>query len=270
MQYSTITSLHSPHIEGMKALIGSRGKKLRTAQKEFVIEGAQSVKEALTETFNNAPFIKNLYLTESGMARIESDLESADLSQIKVFLITDEMANELADAQSTQGIFALCGYKEWNLHRLFALKPQRIAYLWQCQDPGNAGTIIRAAAASGFDAVLFSPNSVDIFSPKVLRSTTGSLWHIPVLSDVELSEILAESQSRGVECVALDGVAQKDLELYRDEVSDKPVVTIFGNEARGLPEEIFSGERISIEMNSRVESYNLATAAAIVFYRLRK
>ena len=61
MQYSTITSLHSPHIEGMKALIGSRGKKLRTAQKEFVIEGAQSVKEALTDTFENAPFIKNLY-----------------------------------------------------------------------------------------------------------------------------------------------------------------------------------------------------------------
>jgi tRNA G18 (ribose-2'-O)-methylase SpoU len=70
--------------------------------------------------------------------------------------------------------------------------------------------------------------------------------------------------------VALDGVAEKDLEIFQEETKSIPVVAIFGNEARGLPVDEFSGERIKIEMNHQVESYNLATAAAIVFYRLRK
>jgi TrmH family RNA methyltransferase len=269
MQYSTITSLHSPHIEELKALLGSRGKKIRSAQKEFVIEGAQSLKEALTDTFDNAPFVKNVYLTEDGMARVQEEIDAIAHSEIKVFLITDQMAAAISDAQSTQGIFALCGFKEWTLHRLLAKKPQRIAFLWECQDPGNAGTIIRTAAATGFDAVIFSAGSVDVYSPKVVRSTTGSLWHIPTLSDVALEDLLKEAKSGGYEIFALDGSSTHPLEEYVKTHADKPQICIFGNEARGLPDEVFSGQRLSLSMNSVVESYNLSIAAAITMYQLK-
>jgi TrmH family RNA methyltransferase len=143
----------------------------------------------------------------------------------------------------------------------------KFVYLSEVQDPGNAGTIIRSADAFGFDAVLISPQSVDVYSPKVVRSTAGSLWHIPVFQGVNLSEVLKW------ECqfIALDATAEIPLSKVR---GDQSIVAIFGNEARGLntSQEIMESDKsiisVRIPMPGNAESLNLSAAASIVMYQL--
>jgi tRNA G18 (ribose-2'-O)-methylase SpoU len=91
------------------------------------------------------------------------------------------------------------------LSDLWASKPVKVAFFWQIQDPGNAGTVIRSADAAGFDAVVFSTESVDVFNPKTVRATVGSLWHIPVISDVDLNEFLEKAKEHNLEVYALAG-----------------------------------------------------------------
>jgi TrmH family RNA methyltransferase len=146
------------------------------------------------------------------------------------------------------------------------MNPKKIAYFWQIQDPGNAGTVIRTADACGFDAIIFSENSVDIFNPKTIRATVGSLWHIPVITDVEISDFIKQSQKNNFRSFALMG--QGDLILNRDLLAncgDKSL-WIFGNEARGLPKLPESVDSVRIPMKGHAESLNVASAAAIVMH----
>ena len=184
-----ITSLHSPHVERVKALLGSRGNKARRQEKLFVAEGLQSIREALS---SNLITTQAIYLTENGRQLLaEENLISEDFEFIDV---SDAVMAAMTDTVTPQGLLALCeipsAKKSEFLAQLNQQRPIRIAYFWQIQDPGNAGTVIRTADAFGCSAVMFSPGSVDVFSPKVVRSTVGSLWHIPIFEDVDASEIL--------------------------------------------------------------------------------
>jgi TrmH family RNA methyltransferase len=131
------------------------------------------------------------------------------------------------------------------------------------QDPGNAGTILRSADAFGMDAVITSPGSVDMFSPKVVRSTAGSLWHIPVFESISLEDLVG----RGVRGFTLGATGSKSLNDY---VSTGDTVAIFGNESRGLTtsENLGSIESVNIPMPGNAESLNLSAAASIVMYHL--
>ena len=131
------------------------------------------------------------------------------------------------------------------------------------QDPGNAGTILRSADAFGMDAVITSPGSVDMFSPKVVRSTAGSLWHIPVFESISLEDLVC----RGVRGFSLGASGSKSLKDY---VSTGDTVAIFGNESRGLTtsENLSSIESVNIPMPGNAESLNLSAAASIVMYHL--
>jgi TrmH family RNA methyltransferase len=146
------------------------------------------------------------------------------------------------------------------------MHPIRIAYFWQIQDPGNAGTVIRTADAFGCNAVMFSSGSVDVFSPKVVRSTVGSLWHIPIFEDVEPREILEIS---GAKIFVTDGAGELELAAAVKE-QGSVAIWVFGNEARGisdLPAELLSrAQSVAIPMSGGAESLNIASAASIVLY----
>ena len=152
------------------------------------------------------------------------------------------------------------------LEDLWQIKPSKIAYFWQIQDPGNAGTVIRTADACGFDAIIFSDNSVDIFNPKTVRATVGSLWHIPVIADVQLDQFIVEALDKDYEIHALDASGQIMVTSKYVEESKKSGVWIFGNEARGLPELPSSVKKVSIPMKGHAESLNVASAAAILMH----
>ena len=262
MTNNHISSLHSPHVERVKALLGPRGKKIRAVEKSFIADGIQSVREALHPRIELAPVVERLYLTDVGRERLIAGIDARLLDSVEISMVTDDVMNAMADTESPQGILALCTHKEMSAYKLGKLEPKKIAYFWEIQDPGNSGTVIRTADACGFDAVAFSRRSVDLYSPKTVRSTAGSLWHIPVFEEIELDEIIKLATDTGIETYAFAGDGEES--LPRITPSHKALL-IFGNEARGLPETP-GAVRTSIPMKGFTESLNVASAAAIAMY----
>ena len=265
MTHQVITSLHSPHVERVKALLGSRGKKLRREESLFVADGVQSIRSALNPRIASAPLIEKIYLTQSGEEKLRSEFSDTIVDSHEIIPVTDSVMAAMAETQAPQGILALCRFRDLSIDTVLATHPKKLAYFWQIQDPGNAGTAIRTADACGFDAVFFSEGSVDIFSPKVVRSTAGSLWHIPVVSDLPLARISELSQTGDYRVIAFDGGGERSLEEL---APDQPTIALFGNEARGLPMLPDSIEKIRIPMKGFAESLNVASAAAIALFHL--
>ena len=249
----------------MKALLGPRGKKLRTLEKTFVADGLQSLRSALVPYVPTAPLIDLLYLTESGLEKLRNEFSQEILDRHEIIMVSDQVMSAMADTQSPQGILALCKYLQTDLSRFAEKALLKVAYFWQIQDPGNAGTAIRTADACGFDLVIFSDQSVDIYSPKVVRSTAGSLWNIPVVDDVPLDLLEEFSYQHNLALVALDGTANQGI---ADIDKSAPTVLVFGNEGRGLPELAPAFQRVAIPMRGHAESFNVASAAAITMYFL--
>jgi TrmH family RNA methyltransferase len=253
-----IESLNSPHIARVKALIGSRGVKERKASGHFVAEGMQCVREALTS--DSGPRIETLYLTSNGRNRVE---QIADLATLNTVDVSDEVMKEMSETITPQGILAFCTIPQVSLNSIALNGTRRFIYLSEVQDPGNAGTILRSADAFAMDAVITSPGSVDMYSPKVVRSTAGSLWHIPVFESVPLDQVL----SLGVNAFSLGSEGSKNLNQY--ELSGD-ILAVFGNEARGLAtgQNVDSIAVVNIPMPGNAESLNLSAAASIVMYHL--
>lgn len=253
-----IESLNSPHVARVKALIGSRGVKERKAAGQFVAEGLQCAREALVST--SGPRIETLYLTGNGRSKVE---EVTDLSKFNVVDVSDDVMKEMSETITPQGILAVCTIPQTNLSSISLNDSRRFIYLSEVQDPGNAGTILRSADAFAMDAVITSPGSVDMYSPKVVRSTAGSLWHIPVFESVSIAEVLA----MGVKAFSLGAAGSKNLSEYK---MSGDTLAVFGNEARGLStgQNVDSIDVVSIPMPGDAESLNLSAAASIVMYHL--
>ena len=253
-----IESLNSPHVARVKALIGSRGVKERKAAGQFVAEGLQCVREALVA--KGGPTIETLYVTSNGRRKLE---ELADLASLNVVDVSDEVMKEMSETITPQGILAVCAIPNVSLDSLTLNGSRRFIYLSEVQDPGNAGTILRSADAFGMDAVITSPGSVDMYSPKVVRSTAGSLWHIPVFEAVAIDEVV----KRGINAFSLGADGSKKLSDYQ---ISGDTLAVFGNEARGLAtgQNVDSIDVVSIPMPGNAESLNLSAAASIVMYHL--
>jgi RNA methyltransferase, TrmH family len=253
-----IESLNSPHVARVKALIGSRGVKERKAAGQFVAEGLQCVREALVA--KSGPTIETLYVASNGRKKIE---ELADLSSFNVVDVSDEVMKEMSETITPQGILAVCSIPNVSLDSISLNGSRRFIYLSEVQDPGNAGTILRSADAFAMDAVITSPGSVDMYSPKVVRSTAGSLWHIPVFESVAIDELL----DRGINAFSLGADGAKKLSDYQ---MSGDTLAVFGNEARGLStgQNVDSIDVVCIPMPGNAESLNLSAAASIVMYHL--
>ena len=253
-----IESLNSPHVARVKALIGSRGVKERKAAGQFVAEGLQCAREALKS--NSGPRIETLYLTNNGRSKVE---EISDLSALNVVDVSDEVMKEMSETITPQGILAVCTIPQITFDSIALNGSRRFIYLSEVQDPGNAGTILRSADAFAMDAVITSPGSVDMYSPKVVRSTAGSLWHIPVFESLPLEELL----NLGLNAFSLGAEGSKSLSQYQ---MSGDTLAVFGNEARGLStaQSADSIDVVSIPMPGNAESLNLSAAASIVMYHL--
>jgi len=263
MTHAPITSLHSPHVERVKALLGSRGKKIRNLEHIFVADGMQSLRSALNPQVSFAPQIVRLYLTDTGLEKLLAEFSQAEIDQHEVIMVSDQVMAAMAETESPQGVLALCKYRPTEISHFEKSSLRRVAYFWEIQDPGNAGTAIRTADACGFDLVAFSPQSVDVYSPKVIRSTAGSMWNIPVATDISLDQLTELAQNHQMSIVALDAGGNREISKLN---LNQPLALVFGNEARGLPALPTDFELVSIPMQGRAESLNVASAAAIAMY----
>lgn len=254
-----IKSLHSSHVARVKALHASKGRK---AAKQFIAEGPAAVEAALTSKRFS---IVNLYVTEHGADLLPKSAESAQSILAKAIYLSERVMASISTVETAQGVLAICSSEEkLNEEEIYKKNALPLIYCFEVNDPGNLGTIIRTADALGAAGVLLSPGSADPFSPKVVRATAGSLWHLPLLREVDIVSAIEQSRAHGRNIYATHGQGAKTLPA----VSGRDALWIFGNEARGLTSEIttLADEVVSIPMRGRAESLNLATAVAITLF----
>lgn len=254
-----IESLHSPHIARVKALIGARGVKERRESATFVAEGLQCAREALSS--QSGPRIETLYVTAQGLAKIAN----FDIAEIKVCEVSVPVMQAMSDTPAPQGVLAICRTPRANISNLKTTGSSSFVYLFEIADPGNAGTILRTADAMGVCAVITSPGSVDMYSPKVVRSTAGSLWHVPVFEGVDFATI--NTQFPELKKILLSPHARESILDIR---VDGDCIAIFGNEARGVRAQELGGNitEVKIPMVGNAESLNLVAAASIAIFTL--
>ncbi|HMU35930.1 MAG TPA: RNA methyltransferase, partial [Marmoricola sp.] len=174
----------------------------------------------------------------------------------------------MAGAQSPQGIISICRLIDVPLEEAFA-QPGTVVICANVRDPGNAGTIIRVADASGAAAVVLAGTSVDLYNDKTLRATVGSVFSLPIVNGSDVEAAIATARESGRVVIAADGGGETGLYSQQARaVLAGPVAWVFGNEAWGLPIEIreLADHQVAIPIVGEAESLNLATAAAVCLY----
>jgi len=247
-------------IKGVAKLVK---KESRSETGLFLLEGPQGLKEAL----DRPKLIERLFATESFKEKHPELISRAEQARVSVTLVSEAVLKQLSDTTTPQGVVAVCQQFHVSLEDVLAEKPKLIAFLAQIRDPGNAGTVLRAADAAGADAVIFSKGSVDIYNPKVVRSTTGSMFHLPFVIDADIESSLSKLTASGLSVLAADVAGTKLPELEAGMLA-RPTVWLFGNEAWGLEPEVaaLADQLVQVPIYGAAESLNLATAASVCLY----
>lgn len=274
----------------MREVAKLAGRSGRLKRRQFFVEGPQGVREALQAhrdclDAGGSPVVEAVYATVDCLKRHPEllDLATHPGARLQVRIASDMVLSAMTDTVTPQGIVAVCNFVDVPLEEVLAARPKLIAMLCRVQDPGNAGTVLRAADAAGADAVIFSNSSVDIYNPKAVRSTAGSLFHLPVVRGVDLPDVVAAAKAAGIGILAADGYGLLNLDLLQDEsaarafeqqipdsqyVLEDPTLWLFGNEAHGLAgeEKALADHRVAVPVYGEAESLNLGTAATVCLY----
>jgi TrmH family RNA methyltransferase len=277
-------SLANPRADRVKQVRALSGRPARLRHGRFLVEGPQGVREAV----RFAPdAVRDVYLTPATAQRYDEIVTQARAAGLYVHLGTREVLEAMSP--DAQGVLAVVDLRPRTLTEALAAlddpdggrrRPLLVAVLATVRDPGNAGTVIRAADAAGADLVVLAGDSVDVHNPKVVRSTAGSLFHVPVVAGEPLPEVVDALRSRGLTVLAADGVGEHDLDDLLDVaghagartagVPDLAASTawVFGNEAWGLPPEDrdLADAVVRVPIRGKAESLNLATAATVCLY----
>ncbi|MDP9937160.1 TrmH family RNA methyltransferase [Paenarthrobacter nicotinovorans] len=276
----------NPRADRVRDVAKLAGRPARLKRGRFLAEGPQAVREALTlhrerTAAGGAAVVHEVYASEACLDRLP---ELADLAQGTLLrLASDDVLSAMADTVNPQGIVAVCSFVDVSLESVLDAGPRLLAVMCQVRDPGNAGTVLRAADAAGADAVVLTGSSVDIYNPKAVRSTAGSLFHLPVVLGVDVKELAAKCRERGIGILAADGYGTLNLDKLQDENAarrlgndsvasdyalEAPTAWLFGNEAQGLSDDelALADHRVAVPVYGAAESLNLGTAATVCLY----
>ena len=188
------------------------------------------------------------------------DIKIFDRFKVKKFIVNEKIKNSISQTESPQGIFAVVKIKEFSIE----FRDKRFVILDRIQDPGNLGTVIRTSDAAGFNTIILDKGSVDPFNPKVVRSSQGSLFHLKIINS-DIKRIIEELKDRGVKIL---GTSPKGDKIYTDVNIRDRLAIVFGNEAKGIRDEILSmcDETIRIPIYGRAESLNVSVSSGIILY----
>jgi TrmH family RNA methyltransferase len=221
---------------------------------------------ATTEALRSAHRVRDVFITDEVASANTGLVQLAVDRGVPLTVISDRVARALSDTVHPQGVTAVVDIPTAQLDDVLPSDVRLVVVLDGVADPGNAGTVVRTAAAAGADAVIFCRDSVDPYGAKCVRASAGALLHIPVVSEAEPTDAIARLRERGMQVLAtsLDGTDVFDL---REELR-RPTVWLFGGEAHGLSPDVqaTADRTVRIPMTPRVESLNLAAAAAICLY----
>lgn len=257
--------LENPRSPRVRAVAKLTKRAARTETGLFLLEGPQAVREALAF---RAEAVEELFATPTAWERHADLRAAAQDAGIEVEYVSEAVLQAMADTVTPQGVVAVAKQFPASVRTIFAGEPKLIAICEEVRDPGNLGTIIRAADAAGADAIVLTGRTVDVYNPKVVRSTTGSLFHMPVSVGGDVVDVVARAHGAGMQVLAAD-VKGDDLLVARSEgLLQRPTAWLFGNEARGLDSETLAlaDRAVRVPIYGRAESLNLATAASVCLY----
>lgn len=271
-----ITSNKNEKIKNLQALL--KLKKERDRQGVFVIEGLRIFKD----TLETAPgFIKEIYVSESFASGTFMDELKAGISETdnlrlrlseKITVIRESIFNSISQTVTPQGIMCIVKKPEYRMEEITGALSEKsdhvkILLLENIQDPGNLGTMLRTAEAAGAACIVMSRDCADIFNPKVVRSTMGSIFRVPFIYAEDFCAATGQLKANGFTIYAayLHG-GVKYTEVHYDVKS----AIMIGNEGNGLTDEAVStaDKRLYIPMEGKIESLNAAVAAAILLYHV--
>lgn len=253
-----ITSKSNEMIKNVKKLFTSR--KARFEKNQFVLEGAR----LCFDVFNSDYRVVCFLVTEKAYEKYETECQHMIDIASKSFLITNDIALKLADTENTQGIFAVCEF----LSNDFKIeKNKKYIALDSLQDPSNLGAIIRTAEALGIDGAICY-NCCDIYNPKALRASMGSILRLPVITSENLCIDIEHMKADGFSVYsAVPDSSAKDITKIDFNTSS---VMIIGNEGNGISNEVqaCSTDLVTINMLGRAESLNASMAGAIAMWEM--
>jgi len=257
--------LENPRSPRVRKVAALQKKSERRETGNFLVEGPQSLREALTTKPDS---VREVYATPTALERHADIAQLLSQRGIEAQFISEDVLEAMSETVTPQGFVAVCQQFLSSIKTIFAEQPTLVVIMEEVRDPGNAGTIIRAADAAGAAAVVLSGRSIDVFNPKVVRSTTGSLFHLPIAVTEELVSAVKLAQQAGMQVIAAD-VSGDDLITARtDGLLKNSTVWVFGNEARGLGDEALALVDLALRVPifGRAESLNLATAASVCLF----
>lgn len=259
----TVPVLENPRSPRVRAVAKLTKRSARQETGLFLLEGPQAAREALVYRPDT---VVEMFATPSALERHPGLRDLARDASLEVVFTTEAVLDAMADTVTPQGIVAVARQTPTSLRDVFAESPRLIAICEEVRDPGNLGTIIRAADAAGADAVILTGRTVDPYNPKVVRATTGSMFHLPIVVGVELPSVVERARAGGVRVIAAD-VRGEDFLAARALLAE-PTAWLFGNEARGLDEHSLGLADLSLRLPiyGSAESLNLATAASVCLY----
>jgi len=234
--------------------------KERKKDKVFIAEGLKMWEEA------PEGLLREVYLTQDVYDKIAAD----KAKKTKLFgkpyeIVSKEVFEKISDTCTPQGILCVLNQPCYDLESLLRVENPMFMMLENLQDPGNLGTIFRTGEGAGVTAVLMNSGTVDLFNPKTIRSTMGSIYRVPFLYTEDLPGLLKTLQSRGIHTYAAH---LKGTTYYQTLQFTEPVAFLVGNEGNGLSDEIskLAGEYIKIPMKGQLESLNASVAASLLMY----
>ncbi|MFE9094627.1 TrmH family RNA methyltransferase [Streptomyces sp. NPDC007264] len=259
-------SPRSPRVTAARRLArrNARGK-----ERLFLAEGPQAVREAAGHRAGGTATLVELFATREAAERYTAVVDEARDAGARVHLADEDVVAGISTTVTPQGLVGICRFLDAPFEDILARRPRLVAVLAHVRDPGNAGTVLRCADAAGADAVVLTDASVDLYNPKAVRASVGSLFHLPVAVDVPVERAVAGLRDAGVRVLAADGAGDHDLDDELDKgTMGGPTAWVFGNEAWGLPEDTraLADAVVRVPLHGKAESLNLATAAAVCLY----
>jgi TrmH family RNA methyltransferase len=255
-------SSHNARLAAARRLTSARG---RREAGRFLAEGTPAVREALA-----SGAVVEVFATADGLAR-NADLLAGNaelLAGVSVDEISAKDAAALSETVTPQGVVAVCRRVDKALDVVLAGAPRLVAVLVEPNEPGNVGAIVRTADAAGADTVIVV-GGADVYNGKSVRASAGSLFHVDLVVDAGLDEVLGALAAAGLRTMATSGGAAHDLdELDRAGALAGPTAWLFGSEAHGLPAAVRAAADLDVRVPiyGEAESLNLAMAAGICLY----
>lgn len=254
-----ISSSHNPKIQHVRALLAKRQE--RENAQAFVVEGVRLAEEAMKSNWHPLLFLFSSKLSPRGKILVE---KAATLG-VEVEEVLPGVMNSISDTETTQGLLAVFSIQASPLPE----NPDFILILDNLRDPGNLGTLLRSAEAAGVQAVILSPGTVDVFSPKVVRSAMGAHFRLPIhsLTWQEIKAFCHGHQSSSLKILVAKG--ERGIPYWKFDLH-QALALVIGGEAQGASEQAlqYADELITIPMPGSSESLNAAVAGSILLFEV--